>query len=67
MKALDETDGYLFLGVIIYLLVSAFLEYKMNKDTDFNNTKSFAGFIAIFIVIGYIFYVVFMGGFRDFI
>jgi len=66
MKALDETDGYVILGVIIFLLLTAFFEYKMNPDTNYESTKGLAYFIAAFIVIGYIFYVVFMGGFRDF-
>lgn len=67
MKELDAMDGYLILGVIIFLLFVAFTEYKTNPNTNYESTKGLAFFALLFIVVGYIFYVIFMGGFKDFI
>ena len=64
---MDKTDGYLILGFIVFLLIIALFEYWANPETDFKNTKDFFGFFVLMFVVGYIFYVVFMGGFRDFI
>ena len=64
---MDKTDGYLLLGFIVFHLIFALIEYWSNPDTNFETTKNSIGFWLIMLVVGYIFYVVFMGGFRDFI